>query len=79
MAVLRILTSALALLALGAWIYVYIWISAMACAFGSPNGNCGLPMPWQLDGESLVYMVILPGVGTAFLFGLAWALWRAGD
>ncbi len=40
----------------------YGFVSAMACAFGSLNGNCRSRMPWELQGEDLTFMVIIPGL-----------------
>ncbi|WP_254700168.1 methionine synthase [Roseovarius sp. EC-SD190] len=62
---------AAALLALVAWIAGYIWISGLACAFGSPNGRCVFPMPWDMRGEDLMILVLFPAALVATLLVLA--------
>lgn len=59
----------LAALALAAWVYFYIFISSMACAFGNPNANgCSIRPPWQLGGEDLLFMMAAPAFITISLF-----------
>ena len=47
---------------------LYVWLHAMACAFGAPNGGCRVNWPWQLRGDDLLLLVILPGIVTMALF-----------
>ncbi|MFN3824483.1 MAG: hypothetical protein ACK4GW_15075 [Pseudorhodobacter sp.] len=35
----------LAGLATAAWVWGYVWVQGLACAFGSPHGNCRLEAP----------------------------------
>lgn len=69
---LRLIFLIAALLALLAWALGYIWISGLACAFGSPSGGCSIPMPWALRGEDLMILVLMPGAVVAVLLGLAY-------
>ena len=66
---------ALAVLAALAWGAFYLYITSLACAFGSPGGDCALPIPWQLRGEDLQFLVLVPGGVVALLALIAW---RAG-
>ena len=66
---------ALAVLAALGWVAFYLYITGLACAFGSPGGDCVLPMPWQLRGEDLQFLVLVPGGVVALLALMAW---RAG-
>ncbi len=69
----RLILAILGFVALGVWVFGYIWISAMACAFTGPNNtSCTVPRPWQLGGEDLWLMVILPAMLVTAIFGLAW-------
>lgn len=59
----------------GLWAFVYLYISGMACAF-SNNANCGVSMPWQLSGEDLQFMVLIPGAIFLMMAILSVLLWR---
>lgn len=59
----------------GLWAYGYLYISAMACAF-STNGNCKSAMPWNLSGEDLQFMFVIPGVVFLALLVCTVLLWR---
>ena len=59
-------------IALVLWGIGYLWISGLACAFGSLNGDCRTKPPWELQGEDLMLMVMIPGLITVILFGLGW-------
>lgn len=76
---LRLIFFVAAFLALLAWVLGYLWISGLACAFGSPSGNCSVPMPWTLHGEDLMILVLLPGALVAGLFALACLSGRRGQ
>lgn len=69
---LRLIFLAAALLTTLAWGMGYVWISGLACAFGSPGGNCSIPLPWSLRGEDLRLLVLMPGAVVAGLLALAW-------
>lgn len=73
---LRIVFLGLGGLSLTGWIAFYVWINAMACTFGNPNGGCRAKWPWELGGEDLMLLVVLPGCVTAILFALAWITGR---
>jgi hypothetical protein len=68
---------ALAGLASALWALFYIWAHGLACAFGSPGGNCRIKMPWSLRGEDLIYLVLLPLTVVLLLLLLAWLAGRA--
>lgn len=75
---LRLLFICFGIAGLIAWGVFYTWVMAMACAFGSPNtSHCRTKMPWELVGEDLMFLVVMPGLGIALLFGLAWLFGRA--
>lgn len=69
---LRVIFLAAALLTTLAWGIGYVWISGLACAFGSPSGNCSIPLPWSLRGEDLTLLVLMPGGVVASLLALSW-------
>jgi hypothetical protein len=47
------------------WIFFYIYVMSLACAFGNPNtSKCTVKMPWDLNGEDLIFLIGIP----AFLF-----------
>ncbi len=52
------------------WVLFYGYVSAMACAFGSPNGNCRTRMPWELQGEDFTFLVVTPGLIFLVFLGL---------
>ena len=70
----RKLLIALGLLALVAWGAFYVYLNALACAFSGPSGsqNCRTKWPWQLHGEDLVLLVLVPGGIIALIFLFAW-------
>jgi hypothetical protein len=75
--VLRTLFLVLGVCATLAWGVFYVWIMGLACGFSSPNGNCRTRMPWELHGEDLVLLVLVPGALTLGLFAMAWVCHRA--
>ncbi len=59
----------------GLWVFGYMYVSAMACAF-STSGKCRAKMPWQMSGEDLQLFVLVPGaIFLALIFGTV-LLWR---
>lgn len=73
----RICLLVLGYVALAAWVFGFVWISSMACAFSGPsNPRCNIPAPWDLGSEDLQMMVIQPAVLIAIIFGLFWWLGR---
>ena len=58
-------------LALLAWAFVYMYIHALACAFGSINGTCSTKWPWQLNGSDFLGLVLVPGLIVAGLLIIA--------
>lgn len=75
-AVLRILLLILGAIAVAGWLAYYAYVIGLACAFGSPNGNCRMPWPWQLAAEDMTYLVVLPLLPAAGLFLAAWLVGR---
>jgi hypothetical protein len=67
---------ALGCLGLVAWAAGYLYIAALACAFGGQAGSCPIPLPWTLRGEDLMLLVLLPAAVVAVAFALAWWLGR---
>jgi hypothetical protein len=61
----------------GLWAFGYMYVTAMACAFGSPGGNCSAPLPWQMHGEDLQFFVLIPGVIFLGLLVVTMLLWRS--
>jgi hypothetical protein len=57
------------------WVLFYSWIVSLACAYSSPNGQCGTTWPWQLGGEDLLFLIVIPAT---LLSGLAGAAMLAG-
>ena len=76
---LRKVLLGLGCLALAGWIGFYLWVNSLACAFSGPMGsrNCGIKPPWELRGEDLVLLVLIPGGITALIFLLAWLTGRS--
>lgn len=73
---LRIVLFTLAGLFAAAWAYGYVYIAGLACAFGNVNAqSCEMPMPWELRGDDLQVMLLLPG---AFFLALLLAGWFIG-
>lgn len=62
----------LGVLGIGVWALFYTFISAMACAYGSVNGNCRTKAPWELGPEDLMILVLMPMTIIVVLFGLGW-------
>ncbi|MEL6957569.1 MAG: methionine synthase [Pseudomonadota bacterium] len=61
MRILSVLFWILTVIVAGLWVVGYIYLVAMACAFGSPNASsCRTPAPWELTGEDLQIMVLIP-------------------
>ncbi len=77
---LRLILMIVGVAALLGWIAFYIWASAMACAFGSPNSNtCDFTMPWEMHGEDLTIFVLIPGGIVVVIFLAAWWAGRAAQ
>ena len=70
MRVLQVILWGLVVMGLLAWYVFYVWIVGMACAFSTVRGNCTTAWPWELRGEDLWLMVLIPG---SLLTGLAGA------
>ncbi len=67
---MRMFLTLLAFLALGLWIFGYIYLTGLACAYGNAS-TCPLKWPWELGSEDLIYGVLIPGAVVACLFGLS--------
>jgi hypothetical protein len=74
--VMAVIMSVLTVGFVGLWAYGYFYISAMACAF-SNSGNCSVKMPWQLSGEDLQFLVLIPGAVFLGLLTVTVVLWRS--
>lgn len=75
---LRILLIFLTIAGAFAWVAFYIWITALACGFGNTNPvRCTTPAPWDLRGEDLRVLVILPGLIMATLVAAVALIGRA--
>ncbi|MEP3346419.1 MAG: hypothetical protein ABJN34_15310 [Litoreibacter sp.] len=61
----------------GLWALGYMYLTAMACAFGSATGRCSSQAVWNLSGEDLQYMVLIPGVIFLVLLTVTVLLWRS--
>ena len=73
--VARILLIVLASVGAVLWVGFYIYISALACAFGSVNSqNCRAKWPWELGGDDLIGMVVFPGGVFALMILGIWLL-----
>lgn len=74
---MRIFLFLLALACTGLWIAAYVYLHALGCAYvtSSAPGACGIDMPWELRGEDLVILVLIPG---AIVGGLWLLFFRAG-
>ena len=73
--VMAIVMTVLTVCYTGLWAFVYLYISGMACAF-SNSANCRMNMPWELSGEDLQYMVLIPGAVFLVLIIVTVLLWR---
>lgn len=67
---------ALAAAAVLFWLWFYLYIQGLACAFGSVSGSCRTRWPWQLGGEDLVLLVVFPLAVVLVLAGLGWLAGR---
>jgi len=76
--VMAIVMSVLTVGFVGLWAFGYLYISAMACAF-SNSGNCNIKMPWQLSGEDLQFLVLIPGAVFLVLLIVTIVLWRSSS
>lgn len=59
----------------GLWALGYIYITAMACAYGSATGRCSGQL-WNLRGDDLYYMILIPGAIFLVLLVVTILLWR---
>ncbi len=57
------------------WIGGYVYISALACAFGSAS-TCRIRMPWRMTGEDLLLLVLIPAAIVLILLFVAWLAHR---
>lgn len=53
------------------WYVFYLWIMSLNCAFGSARGNCITIWPWELRGEDLWLLILIPGSLITGLVGAA--------
>lgn len=67
----RLLYAIAFLVAAGAVVF-FIWVQGMACGYSHPQGNCPLRMPWELQGEDLEVLVLLPLAMVAVPLLLGW-------
>lgn len=67
---IRMIFPGLAALACLVWIGGYLYVSGLACAVGNAI-PCPTRMPWQLRGEDLVIMALIPGALVLALIGIA--------
>ncbi len=71
----RIALIALVILGTVGWAVFYLYINAMACAFGSVNAqNCRVKWPWELGGDDLALLVLFPGAVLALMLLGIWLL-----
>lgn len=73
--VIRAIFLGLAALAGIVWIGGYVYVNALACAFGSAS-TCRIRMPWRLTGEDLLLLVLIPAAITLILLLFAWLAHR---
>ena len=66
----RVFLFLLAVACTGLWVFGYVYLHALACAFVTGSGGCSVDMPWEQSGEDLIYLVLIPG---AIVLGL-WVL-----
>lgn len=69
---MRRLFQILTVLAALGWGVFYFYIQGLACAFGSPSGHCRIKAPWELRGEDVMIMLVMPGMLVGFLALVAW-------
>lgn len=67
---IRAVCLGLAAVAACAWVGGYLYINALACAFGSTS-PCRVRMPWRLTGDDLSLLVLFPGATILILLFLA--------
>ncbi|MEM7438149.1 MAG: methionine synthase [Pseudomonadota bacterium] len=77
MRVISILFYFIGFFGLAAWAVGYVYISALACAFGNPNNTCRAKMPWELGLEDFTGLVIIPAVLVGLTFLIAVLAGRA--
>ena len=67
---MKVFFYALAAIAVVLWGIGYLWVSAMACAYANAS-DCSIKMPWDMRGEDLMMLVIVPAmiVGSLLLLG----------
>lgn len=58
----------------GLWAYGYAYLTAMACAWST--GACNAPWPWDMRGEDLQFLVLIPGAIFFVLLAATVLLWR---
>lgn len=61
----------------GLWVLGYMYITAMACAFVTSSAGCSVKMPWNLTGEDLQVLVLIPGAVFLVLLVVTILLWRS--
>ena len=68
---MKIFFYALAAIAACLWGIGYLWATAMACAYTN-SSDCSIRLPWQMQGEDLIILVIAPAtiVGSLLLLGI---------
>lgn len=69
----------LAALAAIAGCVFYIYVSSLACAFGSLNGRCRIKAPWELGSEDMQFMVLYPLSIVLALTFIGWLFGRDAD
>ena len=71
----RILLIVLAAAFAALWVFGYLHISSLACAFDDVNSQtCRMKMPWDLRGDDLTILVLTPGAILAVLLLGIWLL-----
>jgi len=66
----------MSVLAAFGWLGFYVWINGMASAFDT-SGRSGIRWPWQLRGEDMLYLLVLPAAVVSLLVLLAVLAGRA--
>ncbi|MDP2409199.1 MAG: hypothetical protein Q8M26_02810 [Pseudolabrys sp.] len=80
MRILSYVLFALAIVAAGLGVLLYLYASGMGCAYstGAVGGRCSFRPPWAMGYEDFLYTVAIPA-GTVLLLALGgWACRRAG-
>lgn len=71
----RIVLIALVILGAAGWAVFYLYVNAMACAFGSANTQtCQAKWPWELGGDDLMGLAFYPGGVLALMLLGIWLL-----